>query len=61
MRANRITKLQTEMAAKGFDALIVTSEINQRYLTGFDYTDGLVIRSLKMIFEKMTLKNNYKE
>lgn len=43
MRAKRIQKLQAEMAKKGFDALVVTSEINQRYLTGFAYTDGYVL------------------
>ena len=47
MRANRITKLQAEMAKKGFDALIVTSEINQRYLTGFAFTDGYVLVTTK--------------
>ena len=43
MKEKRIQKLQAEMAKKGFDALIVTSEINQRYLTGFAYTDGYVL------------------
>ena len=43
MRTKRIQKLQAEMAKKGFDALVVTSEINQRYLTGFAYTDGYVL------------------
>ena len=43
MKSKRIQKLQAEMAKKGFDALIVTSEINQRYLTGFAYTDGYVL------------------
>ncbi len=43
MRADRIKKLQAAMAKKGFDALVVTSEINQRYLTGFAYTDGYVL------------------
>ncbi|MBR5880818.1 MAG: aminopeptidase P family N-terminal domain-containing protein, partial [Clostridia bacterium] len=43
MRADRIKKLQAAMSEKGFDALVVTSEINQRYLTGFDYTDGFVL------------------
>ena len=43
MRADRIKKLQAAMSEKGFDALVVTSEINQRYLTGFAYTDGYVL------------------
>lgn len=29
----------------GVDALLITNEITQRYLTGFDYTDGYVIVS----------------
>ena len=28
---------------ENIDAIIVTNEKNQRYLTGFDYTDGYVI------------------
>ena len=46
MRAKRLQKLQAAMKDKGFDALVVTSEINQRYLTGFAYTDGYVLITL---------------
>ena len=40
---SHLQNLTKEMKAKGIEALIVTSEINQRYLTGFDYTDGYVV------------------
>lgn len=40
----RLERLRAALAHGGeFDALIITSEINQRYLTGFNYTDGLVL------------------
>ncbi len=39
-----LERLRAALANDGrFDALIITSEINQRYLTGFNYTDGLVL------------------
>lgn len=40
---SHLTRLKEEMKKRGVDAVIITSEINQRYLTGFDYTDGLVV------------------
>ena len=38
----RLEKLRAALPA-GSDGIIVTDEINQRYLTGFAYTDGYVI------------------
>ena len=38
-----LKRIREEMNAKGFDALLVTSEINQRYTSGFHFTDGLVL------------------
>lgn len=39
-----LERLRAAMASDGrFDALLITSQINQRYLTGFDYTDGFVL------------------
>lgn len=38
-----LERLKKEMKARGFDAVLVTSEINQRYLSGFSYTDGLIV------------------
>ena len=39
----KIEKFKQEMAKKGFDAAVISSAVNQRYLTGFDYTDGYVL------------------
>ena len=39
----RIKKLQDKMAKTSCDAVLISSEINQRYLTGFPYTDGYVL------------------
>ena len=40
---SKLQKLRTAMAEKGFDAVIITSEVNQRYITGFNFQDGLVL------------------
>ena len=40
---NRIETLRTKMAAEEIDALIVSSEINQSYVSALDYTDGYVL------------------
>ncbi len=40
---SRLTRLREKMAEMGFDAVIVTSEVNQRYLTSFPFQDGLVV------------------
>ncbi len=37
-----LSKLKEKMKEKGLDAILVTDEINQRYLTGFHFSDGLV-------------------
>ena len=39
----RLDRFKTKMTEKGFDAAVISSAINQRYLTGFDYTDGYVL------------------
>lgn len=41
----KLEKLRAAMAEKGFDAVIISSEVNQRYITGFNYQDGLVLVS----------------
>lgn len=38
-----IMKFQKTLTEKGFDAAIVSDKINQRYLSGFDFDDGLVL------------------
>ena len=40
---SKLQKLRSAMAEKGFDAVIITSEVNQRYITGFNFQDGLVL------------------
>lgn len=40
---SKLTKFQAKMKEKGIDAAVISSQINQRYLTGFDYTDGYVV------------------
>ena len=40
---SKLQKLRAAMADKGFDAVIITSEVNQRYITGFNFQDGLVV------------------
>ncbi len=43
MKMSKLQKLRAAMAEKGFDAVIITSEVNQRYITGFNFQDGLVL------------------
>ena len=40
---SHLTKLQGALKKANADAVIVSSEINQRYLTAFAYTDGYVL------------------
>ena len=40
---SHLTKLQDALRASDADAVIVSSEVNQRYLTSFAYTDGYVL------------------
>ena len=40
---SHIQKLQTAMKEKSIQAVIVSSELNQRYLSGFAYTDGYML------------------
>jgi Xaa-Pro aminopeptidase len=39
----RTDKLRKSLLEKGIDALLVTSELNQRYLCGYPFTDGLLL------------------
>ena len=39
----RLEKFKKQMTEKGADAAVISSQINQRYLTNFDYTDGYVL------------------
>ena len=40
---SRLTNFKQKMAEGGFDAAIISSAVNQRYMTKFDYTDGYVL------------------
>ena len=40
---SHLTKLQAALKAANADAIVVSSEVNQRYLTSFHYTDGYVL------------------
>ncbi len=40
---NNIARIQQKLAENELDALLITDEKNQRYATGFPFTDGLVI------------------
>ncbi len=39
----RLDRFKRELAAVGADAAVISSQINIRYMTGFDYTDGYVL------------------
>lgn len=39
----RLEKFKKELARVGADAAVISSQINIRYMTGFDYTDGYVL------------------
>lgn len=40
---SRLSKFREAMIARGADGAIISDAINQRYLTGFDFSDGLVV------------------
>ena len=40
---NHITSIQEKLIERGLDALLITDEKNQRYATGFAFTDGYVL------------------
>ncbi len=40
---SHLTKLQSAMKEKSTEAILVSSEINQRYLSNFAYTDGYML------------------
>lgn len=43
---NRTDRLREKMRENGWDAVIVSSEINQRYLSRYPFTDGLLLITL---------------
>ncbi len=42
---NNIARIQEALARRDLDAVLITDEKNQRYATGFPFTDGMVIVS----------------
>ena len=40
---NNIARIQAELVKRDLDAILITDEKNQRYATGFPFTDGAVI------------------
>ena len=40
---NNIKKIQKKLIEKNLDAVLITDEKNQRYATGFPFTDGAVV------------------
>ena len=43
----RLEKIRNTLAEKGLDALVVLDELNQQYLSGFAFTDGLLLITKK--------------
>ncbi|MBR2343509.1 MAG: aminopeptidase P family protein [Clostridia bacterium] len=46
----RLEKIRLAMREHGFDALIVFDELNQRYLSDFAFTDGLLLITAKSAY-----------
>ena len=40
---SKLTRFKAKMAEQGIDAAIISSYVNIRYITGFDYQDGYVL------------------
>ena len=43
----RLEKIRNTLSEKGLDALVVLDELNQHYLSGFAFTDGLLLITMK--------------
>lgn len=43
---NALEKLRSKMTERGVDAVIILNALNQRYLSGFAFTDGLLVITL---------------
>ena len=46
----RVERIRKTLAERGIDALIVLDELNQQYLSGFAFTDGLLLITSKRAF-----------
>ncbi|MBQ8416054.1 MAG: aminopeptidase P family protein [Clostridia bacterium] len=47
---SHLTRFQALLTEKGFDAAIVSDQMNQRYLSGFDFQDGTVLVTRKKAY-----------
>ena len=43
----RVERIREKIKEKGLDALVVLDELNQQYLSGFAFTDGLLLITMK--------------
>lgn len=43
----RLDKIRKVLSERGLDALVVLDELNQQYLSGFAFTDGLLLITMK--------------
>jgi Xaa-Pro aminopeptidase len=47
---NHIARIRAELERRGWDAVLVTDEKNQRYAAGFPFTDGAVLAAREKAF-----------
>lgn len=47
---DRLSKIRGKLIDLGLDAVLITDELNQRYATGFAFTDGAVLITLDRAF-----------
>ena len=46
----RVEKIRSTLKSRGIDALVVLDELNQQYLSGFAFTDGLLLITQQRAF-----------
>ena len=46
----KLLKVSEHMKKNGFDAVLVYNELNQRYITDFSFTDGVVVITLSSAY-----------
>ncbi len=50
IKMSHIKRFLEELIASGADAALISSELNQRYLSSFDYTDGYILVTKEKAF-----------
>ena len=53
---SKLQKFKARMAEQGFDAAIISSYVNIRYITNFDYQDGFVLVTTSATLRRQRLK-----